>query len=91
MSKLEAMTDVTIGWEKGDKFAEANLPAGHRLNNKLQKLHEQRPEDFPTFYLNSDGSLYAKFPISWVKISPPKQLSEEQIEIAKKNLEKARA
>ena len=71
---MELMTTITIGWEKGDKFAEANLPANHRLNNRLKKLHEQYPDEFQRFILNNDGTLYAKFPVKWLRLQRPSEV-----------------
>ena len=65
---MEAMNEITIGWERGDKFAEVDLPSNHRLNNRLQKLHEAYPDEFQRFILNKDGTLYAKVPVKWIQI-----------------------
>ena len=32
--------------------------------------------------LNQDGSAFIKVPVNWVKISPPRKVSEEQREAA---------
>lgn len=86
------MNDITIGWENGELYAEANLPARHRLKSRLIKLHEQRPDDFQRFVLNNDGTLYAKFPHNWVRLSPPKKvkLSEEARQKRSVSIRKAR-
>ena len=81
--KLVAMNTITIGWDKGDKFAEVDLPSNHRLNNRLKRLHEQYPEEFGGFLLNKDGTLYAQIPVRWIRIQRPAEterptLTEEQ-------------
>lgn len=73
---MDTIRDVTIGWEIGDEYAEVNTP-NCRIRGRLRKLHEQRPEDFQRYVENEDGSVYAKVPVKWVKISPPKKVSDE--------------
>lgn len=51
--------------------------------NKIKKLYEERKEDFSYFHLNPDGSVCAKIPLKWVKISAPatrgkREMTEEQ-------------
>ncbi len=40
---------------------------------------------------NKDGSIFAHVPISWVKIGPPREVSEEQRRQAKERMEAMRA
>lgn len=74
---METIRDITIGWEIGEKYASVDTPPC-RIKTRLQKLHEQHPDEFPVYIENDDGSLYAKVPAKWVKINPPKKVSEEQ-------------
>lgn len=53
------------------------------LVNKLSKSH---PEELKIIHTNPDGSMLVHFPKSWLKIRPPKRMSESQL----KALEKAR-
>ena len=50
--------------------------------NKVKRLHEKKPEGFEVFEVNPDGSVYARFPLSWLKITPPakRELTEKQRE-----------
>lgn len=62
--------------------------------NRIKTLHNERPEDFKFFIENKDGSVCAKIPIRWIKISPTKRNSriyteEEKRKIAER-LENAR-
>ena len=62
--------------------------------NRIKTLHNERPEDFKFFIENKDGSVCAKIPIHWIKISPTKRNSriyteEEKRKIAER-LENAR-
>lgn len=79
---MDTIRDITIGWENGEKIAEINTP-NCRIKNKVVKLHEKYPEEFSAYVENPDGSLYAKFPMKWVKISRATsgrkiELTEEQ-------------
>ena len=51
--------------------------------SKIKKLAAQRPEECQIVEENSDGSIVAHFPVSWVKIRPPKEVSDFQREIAR--------
>lgn len=38
--------------------------------NRMKKLYEDRKDDFKYFKVNKDGSVCAKIPLKWIKISP---------------------
>ena len=62
--------------------------------NRMKKLYEERKDDFKYFKENKDGSICAKLPLKWIKISPTKRNSriyteEEKRKIAER-LENAR-
>lgn len=54
--------------------------------NKIKKLHDKHPEDVEILAENNDGSIYAKLPIKYLKISAPKMVSEEQRQAASERL-----
>lgn len=41
--------------------------------NRIKKLYEDRPGEFKYFHQNEDGSIIAKVPLRWVKVSPPRE------------------
>lgn len=45
--------------------------------SKIRKLSERFPEECKINAVNDDGSIVATIPTRWIKISPPKQVSEE--------------
>lgn len=45
---------------------------------KIEQLYKDSPEDFKYFHKNSDGSICAKLPMKWIKVSLPRKVSEEQ-------------
>lgn len=56
----------------------------------LRKLKERRPEEVEIIAENSDGSLVAKLPVTWMKIRPPRtvNMSEEQRAAASERMRK---
>lgn len=68
--------DNVVEYLTGDEFATVTAHR-QKLKNQLEKLAEERPDDCKITVRNQDGTIMAKIPTSWVKISPPKKLSEE--------------
>lgn len=58
--------------------------------NKIKKLHDKHPEDVEILAENNDGSIYAKMPIKYLKISAPKMVSEEQRQAASERLKNSK-
>lgn len=73
--------DHAIEWTKNGKDATATVtfPAG-RFKTKIEKLAEEHPEDVTIRYRNKDGSIVATIPVRYIKISAPRQLTDEQKE-----------
>lgn len=67
----------SIEWCKDSNRATLTLTQG-RYKSKIKKLAEKKPEECKIVAENEDGSLCAHIPVSWIKINPPKKLSEEQ-------------
>ena len=49
-----------------------------RYKSVIRKLSEKHPDDCQIIADNDDGSLCAHVPGAWIRISPPKQYTEEQ-------------
>ena len=47
--------------------------------NRIKKLAESRPDEVG-LSVNADGTICATIPLKWIKISPPRQISEKQQE-----------
>lgn len=58
--------------------------------NKIKKLKELHPDDVKILAENDDGSICAKLPIKYLKISAPKKVSEEQRQAASERFKKLR-
>lgn len=49
-----------------------------RYKSAIRRLAEKHPEDCRIIADNEDGSICAHVPVSWLRISPPRQYTEEQ-------------
>lgn len=76
------MNEFSIEWIKGAEYAGVTVPSGTALKSKLLKLAENNPSDVKIVVENKDGSVFAHIPINYIKISPPKKISDEQREKA---------
>lgn len=54
--------------------------------NRIKKLYEERKDDFKYFKENKDGSICAKIPLKWIKISPTKRNSRIYTEEEKRKI-----
>lgn len=70
------------------KRAMVTLTQG-RYITKVKKLAEKHPDKCQIVAENRDGSILAHIPVSWIKIAPPKEMSETQLEQARLNIAKA--
>ena len=73
---MDTMQECCIEWIKGDKTATVTMPSNTRLNNKLRKLAQNN--NSISLVANKDGSICARIPVEWVKISPKRQVNEAQ-------------
>ena len=80
------MNENVIEWLRGQKTVAVTLCSNGKFNNKLLKLAETHPEIQIRF--NDDGSMFTHVPLSWIKISPPRKVSEEQKRIAGERFKK---
>ena len=76
------MNEFVIEWIKGAEYAGVSVPSGTALKSKLLRLAEKNPDEVKIIVENKDGSLFAHVPVNYIKISPPRQVSEEQKEAA---------
>ena len=76
------MNEFAIEWVKGVEYAGVTVPSGTALKSKLFRLAKENPDEVKIITENKDGSLFAHVPVNYIKISPPKKMSEEQKEAA---------
>lgn len=82
------MKEFAINWLKGGTYAEVTVPSGTALKSKLLKLSECHPEEVNHIVENKDGSMVCHIPVSYIKISPPRKVSDEQKTAARERFQK---
>ena len=82
------MNEFCIEWLKGDEYAGVTVPSGTALKSKLMRYAQERPDEVKLMAENKDGSACFHIPISYVKVSPPRKVSEEQKKAAGERLRK---
>jgi len=78
------MKENNIEWLNGQQRVTVTLSQA-KFINKVKKLAEQR-EDVEIVAENKDGSICAHLPLKFIKISAPRQMTEEQKEQARERL-----
>lgn len=73
----EGYSENVIEWVKDEKMATLTL-SQRRLISRVKRLADRYPDQCQILAENKDGSLYAHIPVGWIKINPPKELTEEQ-------------
>lgn len=84
------MNEFAINWLKGGGYAEITAPASTALKNKLLRLKEERPNEVTHVIENKDGSMVCHVPVRWIRVSPPRKVSEEQREAARQRFAEIR-
>lgn len=59
-------------WE----YAGVAAPSGTALKSKLIKFAMEKPDEVKIISENEDGSIFTHIPVNYVKISPPRKVSE---------------
>ena len=72
------MNEFAIEWTKDRDYAGVTVPSGTALKSKLMRYAKERPDEVKLMAENKDGSAFFHIPISYVKVSPPRKVSEEQ-------------
>lgn len=72
------MNESCIEWIKGNDYAGVTVPSGTALKNKLLRYAEERPDEVKLIVENDDGSAFFHIPVNYVKVSPPRKVSDEQ-------------
>ena len=57
---------------------------------KIKKLSQSNPDDVEIIAENKDGSICARLPIKYLKISTPRKVSDEQRQAASERFKKLR-
>lgn len=76
------LNEFCIEWLRSGEYAGVTTPSSTALKSKLMRLAKERPDEVKAMAENKDGSAFFHVPISYIKVSPPRQVSEEQREAA---------
>lgn len=76
------MNEFCIEWLKGADYAGVTVPSGTALKSKLMRYAERRSDEVRVMAENEDGSAFFHIPISYIKVSPPRKVSEKQKQAA---------
>lgn len=79
----DGCTENVIEWQKDNERATLTI-CQRRTITKVKKLAESHQEECQIVAENKDGSIYAHVPVNWIKISPPRGVSEERRELSRK-------
>lgn len=84
------MNEFCIEWIKGNDYAGVTVPSGTALKSKLMRYAKGRPDEVKVMAVNEDGSAFFHILISYVKVSPPRKVSDEQKAAAGERFRKMR-
>lgn len=72
------MNEFVIEWTKKGEYAGVSVPSGTALKSKLMRYAKERPDEVKLIVENDDGSAFFHIPVNYVKVSPPRKVSDEQ-------------
>lgn len=75
---MEKSLECGFDWLKGNDMATFTFPAGTRMANRLIRLAQDYPDECQITDRNRDGSITGHVPVRWIKVSPPRKMSEEE-------------
>lgn len=84
----ENMNEFCIDWTRGAEAAGVTLPNATAMKSRVLKLADKYPDEVKILSTNPDGSIFAKVPVRYVKISRPREVSEEQAAAAGERFKK---
>lgn len=73
--------ETAINYIAGESIA-SFFSAERKWINKITNYATKYPNDVIITATNDDGSICATIPVKWFKLSPPRQVSEEQRQAA---------
>lgn len=83
---MERSPENCIDWVTGGDRVGATF-GQQKFVNKMRKLAKDYPKDVKVED-NKDGSVFASFPLSWLKINPKRKVSDEFKEAASERFKK---
>ena len=86
---MERSTENVIEWLNGQDIAVLTL-SERRYISRVKKLNASN-SGVTDYHTNPDGTIYARVPLDWIRITPPKKmnLSEEERQKRAERMKKA--
>ena len=75
----------SIEWITNSQTATICFTQG-KMMNRIRKLAEQYPNEVQITAENGGDCLVAHIPYKWIKIAPPRQVSDEQREVSRQRM-----
>lgn len=76
---MDDLRENVIEFIRDNKTATVTFCQG-RYVSRILELAKRKPDECEITALNADGSIVAHIPVSWIKINPTLELSEERRE-----------
>jgi len=74
---MDNLNENVIEFIRDSKTATVTFCQG-RYVSRIKELAEKKPDECQITTKNKDGSIVAHVPVSWIKINPTRELTEEQ-------------
>ncbi len=71
------LRENALEWYTGNNMVTVTL-SQKRLINKIKKLAQQFPDEVKIDCINDEGTILAHIPLSYLKITRPREVSDEQ-------------
>lgn len=75
--RLTDLRENALEWYTGDNIITVTL-SQKRLINKIKKMAQEFPDEVKIDCVNDEGTVLAHIPLSYLKITRPREISEEQ-------------
>ena len=85
---MDRITENVFEWIVGQDRITVTLSQKKHVN-RLKRLAEQYPDEVDC-YENKDGSVYGHIPLTWLRFSKPREMTDEQKRIASERLRNIR-
>ena len=85
---MSELLENNIQWYTNQKTVTASFTQKKFVSRFREKFRDN--PDVQIVADNKDGSICVRFPLNWVKLSPPRQVSDEQKAAAAERLRKYR-
>lgn len=83
---MKELHDNVIEFFSEEKTATLSLHSKKYIK-RIKKIAEGRSEEVEIIE-NHDGTICARIPVTWIKISPPRQMSDKQREVLARGTQK---